>query len=71
MAADSTGYKNSSQYLLQYFQFEHLSDRLKVVSEPFCQLAMSVWMMGGDQRETEACLRKLLEAKDCAMRAML
>lgn len=58
--------------ILKYFQYEHLPPALHEVSSPFCALAYGMAM-----RETKAYaevaagLRKLLEAKDCAVRAAL
>lgn len=57
--------------LLQYFKWEHLPEHLQQISYPFEQLAKKVVDQGGDIQEIEACLRKLLEAKDCAVRAAL
>ena len=57
--------------MLQFFAYDHLPDRLKEVSKPFGDLAQ--WMAGNLPRNPErtAGLRKLLEAKDCAVRARL
>lgn len=57
--------------ILHYFEFEHLPPRLQDVSAPFCVLAHDVAGMLPDKPETTVCLRKLLEAKDCAVRAAL
>lgn len=54
--------------ILQYFEYQHLPKDLQAVSRPFCELAHALdQALGGP--ELEACLRKLLEAKDCAVRA--
>jgi hypothetical protein len=56
--------------LLSFFEFAHLPERLQSVSRPFCELAATVaHTLEGP--EATACLRKLLEAKDCAVRAAL
>lgn len=57
--------------MLQFFAFAHLPEHLKGVSYPFCQLAQTI--VDGLPRNPErtAALRKLLEAKDCAVRAYL
>ena len=60
---------------LRYFRFSHLPDAMAERSAAFSVLAMEVVRgmveESRDPRETQACLRKLLEAKDCAVRAML
>ena len=58
------------QGLLKFFAFEHLPDHLKAVSRPFAMLAR-ITASGPQSAETTAALRKLLEAKDCAVRAAL
>ena len=54
--------------LLKYFSFEPLPLHLQKVSAPFHALAhqMAEELAGP---ELTVCLRKLLEAKDCAVRA--
>lgn len=58
--------------IMQYFQFQHLKDgNLREVSEEIQLVA--VWMNERlpDGPEKSAGLRKLLEAKDCFVRAVL
>jgi hypothetical protein len=57
--------------LLQFFTYEHLRDDLKEVSRPFCELAQHVVSTLPRSPERTVALRKLLEAKDCAVRAVL
>lgn len=57
--------------ILQFFEFEHLPERLQQVSKPFCELAVHVVTTLPRNPERTVALRKLLEAKDCAVRAML
>ncbi|MFA0001475.1 hypothetical protein AB4428_24500 [Vibrio lentus] len=57
--------------ILQYFKYLHLPDRLQTVSKPFNELASLIAEDLPDNEEREIALRKLLEAKDCAVRAML
>jgi len=57
--------------ILQYFKFEHLPEHLQSISKPFGELALQMACSLPECQETEAGLRKLLEAKDCAVRAML
>lgn len=57
--------------LLEFFEYAHLPEALQDVSREFYTLA---WRMAADlpeKAETTVCLRKLLEAKDCAVRAAL
>lgn len=55
--------------ILQHFTYDHLPVELQTVSAPFCQLAHAVATGGTSGPETTTALRKLLEAKDCAVRA--
>lgn len=55
----------------RYFEYAHLPEKLQAVSKPFCELAHTMAQNRPDCQETEAGLRKLLEAKDCAVRAAL
>lgn len=63
---------SSVSHLLKYFEHEHLPPFLKRVSIPFCELA---WNLVVEHElkgpELTVALRKLLEAKDCAVRAKL
>lgn len=57
---------------LRFFDFDHLPAALREASRPFCELAWSVACNRfSDQAETEVALRKLLEAKDAAVRAVI
>lgn len=51
------------------FSYEHLPPHLQKVSRPFGELAEMV-IADLEGPEASACLRKLLEAKDCAVRAI-
>lgn len=59
--------------ILNYFAFEHLPERLQEVSRPFAAVAHSIAQLANatNGAEVAAGLRKLLEAKDCAVRAAL
>jgi hypothetical protein len=57
--------------ILKYFEYAHLSSNLKEVSAPICQLAKAYDENLPDGPEKSAGLRKLLEAKDCFVRAAL
>jgi hypothetical protein len=57
--------------MLQFFAYAHLPAHLQVVSKPFCDLAELMVQKLPMNTERTAGLRKLLEAKDCAVRAVL
>lgn len=57
--------------LLRFFTYRHLPENLQWVSQPFCELAFHMADTLPSSPETTAGLRKLLEAKDCAVRAAL
>lgn len=59
------------QSLIGFFAYEHLPERLQAVSRPFFELAAHIVNSAPASAETTAALRKLLEAKDCAVRAAL
>jgi hypothetical protein len=70
--------------ILKFFKYDHLPPKLQEISKPFCLLAFAIV---GDERgmpagtsiqfplpsnaERAVALRKLLEAKDAAVRATL
>lgn len=58
-----------SQAILRFFQVGHLPVKLQAVAEPFCKLAQHIEDSAPAGPEKTTCLRKLLEAKDCAVRA--
>ena len=58
-------------YLLQFFTYAHLPAHLQAVSKPFAELANKIVEAVPSNPERNAALRKLLEAKDCAVRAVL
>lgn len=71
--------------ILQFFRYGHLPPELQMIAKPFCELAHA--MVLGDNRvesgnitlgaalnrnpERTVALRKLLEAKDAAIRSEL
>ena len=71
--------------ILQFFAYTHLPEALQRVSKPFCELAHAIvegdnipesgtTTFGGplpQNAERTVALRKLLEAKDAAVRALL
>lgn len=62
----------SQEAILKFFQYEHLSGFPRQVSEEFYFLANKLVVnFALDGPELTVALRKLLEAKDCAVRAAL
>jgi hypothetical protein len=57
--------------IMKYFEFAHLPERLRNVSKPIAELAQMMDADLPDGAEKSAGLRKLLEAKDCFVRANL
>ena len=71
MANTMCGYSFKKPHnLLQFFKYDHLPEHLKDISRPFRELAETI-DMGPENPETTTALRKLLESKDCAVRAVL
>lgn len=59
------------EQVLQYFEYAHLPPKLQEVSKPLCDLAHAMAGGLGGSPEVIVGLRKLLEAKDCFVRAAL
>ena len=71
------------EHILQFFAYEHLPPHLQAVSKPFCDLARTLVADGEmpagtavqfplpRNPERTVALRKLLEAKDAAVRALV
>ena len=59
-----------TEHIEQSFAFAHLPPHLQEVSKPFADLAAAVLTLPRNPERTVA-LRKLLEAKDAAVRAKL
>lgn len=57
--------------LMQFFTYAHLPEHLQAVSKPFGELAQRVLETCPRNPERTVALRKLLEAKDCAVRALV
>ena len=60
---------------MKYFEFLHLPTELQKVSKPFAELADKIYQRAyerkANQHESLIAIRKLLEAKDCAVRASI
>lgn len=61
----------NNDHVMQFFEFGHLPPHLAEVSQPFCDLAWRVAKAVPRNPERTVALRKLLEAKDAAVRAVL
>ncbi len=57
--------------ILKYFTYKHLPEPQATLSRSFCELAENLDDNLPDGPEKSAGLRKLLEAKDCFVRASL
>lgn len=60
----------TTEHIEQFFAFAHLPPHLQAVSRPFSELAQEILKLPRNPERTVA-LRKLLEAKDAAVRAMV
>jgi hypothetical protein len=68
---DAPAKSQDQEPMLQFFAYEHLPPQLQTVSRPFGELARLMVQDLPRNPERTAALRKLLEAKDCAVRALL
>ena len=59
------------EHILQFFAFSHLPEKLQAISQPFCHAAHLIIATTPRNPERTVALRKLLEAKDAAVRAAL
>lgn len=57
--------------IMQFFNYSHLPQHLQAISKPFGDLANNLVATLPHNTELEVALRKLLEAKDAAVRAAL
>ena len=57
--------------LLKYFKYDHLPERLQPTSKIFKDAVRKVINNVPTGEERDMAIRKLLEAKDCAVRAMI
>jgi hypothetical protein len=59
------------EHILQFFRFAHLPPQLQAVSKPFGEMAQAIVATLPANPERVVALRKLLEAKDAAVRALI
>lgn len=57
--------------IMRYFSYQHLPQHLRDVSAPICEIAENYDKTLPPGPEKSTALRKLLEAKDCVVRAAL
>jgi hypothetical protein len=60
-----------TEHIMQFFAYDHLPPHLREVSAPFGVLAEQLVSTLPRNPERRVALRKLLEAKDAAVRARL
>lgn len=62
----------SSSPIMKFFKYDHLPAHLQAASKPFCELAAQVDSIQTEHHAEKAtALRKLLEAKDAAVRCLV
>lgn len=62
---------NEQPPIMKFFAYEHLPEKLQSISKPCAELAQKMVDTLPQSAELSAGLRKLLEAKDCFVRANL
>jgi hypothetical protein len=67
---DSAASRHLGYPIMRHFRCDHLPVELQLILQPFEDLAHIVASLPPGA-EVSACLRMLLEAKDCAVRAKL
>ncbi len=60
-----------TEHIIQFFAYEHLPPHLQEVSRPFGEMAKVIVDTIPRNPERTVALRKLLESKDAAVRALL
>lgn len=71
LQADANIASSNNEPMLQFFEYAHLRNDLKEISKPFGDLARQIVKILPRNPERTVALRKLLEAKDCAVRSWL
>lgn len=61
---------NKPSDIMRYFGYDHLKEPMRTVSQGFSELANAIDMLPGGAEKSVA-LRKLLEAKDAAVRSVV
>lgn len=68
--AEENRFEPREEKMAQYFTYDHLPEHLQEASKPFCELANFIIERIPSNPERTVALRKILEAKDCAVRAV-
>ncbi len=63
--------KPEREPIMRFFEYAHLPEKLRAVSQPFGELAERIHATLPRCAERTVALRKLLEGKDAAVRAAL
>jgi hypothetical protein len=61
----------TTDHIMQFFAYSHLPPHLQAVSKPFGEMAEEIVANLPRNPERTVALRKLLEAKDAAVRALV
>lgn len=71
--SDPPPYQQTVQWqpIMKFFEYRHLPPHLQAISQPCAELAASMDNQVGASSECTEGLRKLLEAKDCFVRACI
>lgn len=69
--AEFTAAELAADPILRFFHYTHLPEVLRSRSAPFCKLARLLIDTTPRNAERSVALRKLLEAKDAAVRAAI
>lgn len=65
------GFQPQREHIEQFFAWAHLPPHLQAVSKPFADMAEKIVTNLPRNPERTVALRKLLEAKDAAVRAVV
>lgn len=57
--------------IMQFFEYKHLPEKLQAISAPFGKLAHEMNVKVPNNSEKGRMMRRLLDAKDCAVRAAI
>lgn len=67
--SEFTSEETAADPILRFFHYSHLPERLQARSKPFCDLVRHILDTTPVSEERCVAFRKLLEAKDAAVRA--
>lgn len=61
----------ATEAVMKYFKYDHLPEHLQPISKKCAELAKEMVVLLPEVPEVTVGLRKLLEAKDCFVRALI